>query len=94
MPFRICKAIESLKARSARCLRWIEPPHLRIGAFHPQSKIQNLSSHWGADVEECPEKPGIYAWFLPDKAKIIKAIGRFLITILKANPTTTSLQVM
>ncbi len=50
-----------------------------------------ISFHWGEDVDECPEEPGIYAWFLPNMGGPSKSLGALFASVQKQLAQTSSL---
>lgn len=48
------------------------------------SLIQHsITFHWGDDVDDAPEEPGVYAWFLPNLGSPSGTLGKLFASIQK-----------
>ena len=51
----------------------------------------SISFHWGENVSEAPEEPGVYAWFLPNLGSEFQSLGALLSSVQKRLDRTGAL---
>jgi hypothetical protein len=51
----------------------------------------SISFHWGEDVSDAPEDPGIYAWFLPNSGGMHSTLGKLFASVQKQLDQTSAL---